>query len=120
MKRIITAAALIIATAPAHAEGSTRQLYQSMIKRLLGKAIELNTPVEHSCGGALCCDTRMFQTGETYVILSMFSDGGSQACMIKPDSTGFCQNSNGEDFNVTLDGKGLHQGAFNQTHFDGE
>ena len=91
-----------------------------MINRLLGRAVQLNAPVQHNCDGTLCSDTRFFQTGETTVILSMFSDGGSQACVIKPDSAGFCQNSKGEDFNVTLDGKGLHQGAFNQTHFAGE
>ena len=111
---------LIAGPALAGESNTTRQNYQAMINRLLGRAVQLNAPVQHNCDGTLCSDTRFFQTGETTVILSMFSDGGSQACVIKPDSAGFCQNSKGEDFNVTLDGKGLHQGAFNQTHFAGE
>jgi hypothetical protein len=119
---LIAGAALVTISGSALAgEGNTtRQAYQAMINSLLGRAVQLNTPVAHSCDETLCYDTRFFQTGETTVILSMFSDSGSQACMIRPDSTGFCQNSKGEDYNVTLDGKGLHQGAFTQTHFDGE
>jgi hypothetical protein len=122
MKRLLYASvAAVMLIAPACADGTTRQMYNDTFNSLMGRAIQFNIQPEHSCDGNLCHDTRTLPhvKGLT-IILTSFSDGGSQICTIKEDNTGYCLNSKGKDMDVTFDGQHWQQGKINQTHFDGE
>jgi hypothetical protein len=107
---------------PVYADGTTRQMYNNTFNSLMGKVILLNVQPEHSCDATGLCDDRrtLPHINHITIILTSFSDGGSQICTIKEDNTGYCLNSKGKDFDVSFDGQHWHQGNVNQTHFEGE
>jgi hypothetical protein len=116
----VAAAAMVLA-APAYPEGTTRQMYNDTFNSLMGRAIQFNVQPVHSCDGSLCHDRRTLpRVNQITIILTSFSDGGSQICTIKEDNTGYCLNSKGKDMDVSFDGQHWQQGKINQTHFDGE
>jgi hypothetical protein len=123
MKKSLIAAsvATLAMMTSANAEGTTRQMYNDTFNSLMGRAIKFNVQPEHGCDGNLCHDTRTLpHVNHITIILTSFSDGGSQICTIKEDNTGYCLNSKGKDMDVTFDGQHRQQKKINQTHFDGE